>query len=144
MTTTNEQPSMTWSYWKGLTFHFRDNNNEIRANASLFSGRETIYLNEEKVSTKHSMRKKSVHKFSDDNVQYEIEYSVESITKGNLTCTLIKDGVHCKTFQFVSFGELKKLPSFKSKKRFWFSVITWAVAGYIIGATAAHFFKAGM
>lgn len=144
MTQTNKKPPLKWSFSKGISFYFRDDDNEIIANGSLFTGHEAIYLNSKKVSGKRSFSKESLHQFSSETSRYEIEYKTESILKGNLTCTLIKDNVHFKTISFISADELAKLPTTDTKKTSWLSFFTWVVSGFIFGSLVAHFFKSGI
>jgi hypothetical protein len=107
MTIQQTTPAITFSIRKGINFYFEDGDNEIRAFGSTLSGKEIIYLNGEEVSNKRSMRFSSVHSFSAQKIEYEIEFSVADIMLGKVDCTLIKNKVHYKTLKF-SFWNNKK------------------------------------
>lgn len=104
---TQPQQSVTASISKGVNFHFQDGENNIRAFGSMFSGKEIIYVNEKEVSNKRSMSTGSIHKFTIDNVKYEVEFSVTNIILGYIDCTLIKDGTHVKTFEYKFTNDWK-------------------------------------
>jgi len=119
----------------GYHFYFRDGDTEIYAHGSAYSGKETIYVNDKKVSQFRNLGRKSVHKFSIGKDNYEIEFDMISILKGLLHCTLIKNGVHFKTLKLTSNDLYGTLSKFLLK-----SFIIGFITGFIVVKVMKHWF----
>lgn len=122
----------------GYRFEFVDGDNKIECWGSGKSGNEAIYLNGEEVSALRNLfSRKSLHKFSSDTVGYEVEFNMVSLTRGELHCILIKDGVHFQTkkVQLTSFSKNKPLTmkqAFFEGFVFGFFLILGGFAGYYL------------
>jgi hypothetical protein len=60
----------------------------IRVEASFFTGRETVFLNEQKVSEKRSWGLRSVHSFDVEGKATEVRFSVGSMLQGPIRIEL--------------------------------------------------------
>jgi len=100
MQTTNTNNNVSVSITKGVTFAFEDQGKEIEVTCSLFSGKQTIYVNGKQVFSTHSFRLKSCQSFTSDNEDYEVELELENLLTHKIRCTLIKNGAHLKTQHF--------------------------------------------
>lgn len=106
----NDQISLRNGYW----FYFDDNGLKITAFGSCFSGKEIVFVDDEIVSHGYSWRKNSIHSFKHNMDDYEIAYIVTNIARGELACTLKKNGIllctltkayvpsGASTFKFIS------------------------------------------
>ncbi|WP_417658322.1 hypothetical protein [Pseudidiomarina sp.] len=117
----------------GFWFYFTHNNHEIAAHASGFSGRETIYVDDSKVSTKISWRFKSGHEFELDGHKYRVEFDVVSIWKGQIACHLYIDDKRVETNEHAMAINKTKLG--------WKTFFIMFVAGLIFGALSAYLVK---
>ncbi len=85
------------SILKGYWFYFQDGDIDIAAFGSGFSGKETIYLNDNPVSEARSFGRRSSHSFQHNGKQYQVVFNVTSMMKGELECELYIDGkLHSK------------------------------------------------
>jgi hypothetical protein len=89
----------TVNYRDGFNFDFEDAGHVINVHCSSVSGKESIYLDGELVASKRSYRRKSSIKFAIDENNYEVEFNVVDMLKGETHCTLIKNDVHVKTIK---------------------------------------------
>jgi len=80
--------SLTDGYW----FYFEDEGTQIVAHGSALSGKETVFVDREIVSTKRSFSRKSIHDFHYKGHAYQIVFFMESILSGTLSCSLYKNG----------------------------------------------------
>jgi hypothetical protein len=76
----------------GYWFFFEDQGTEIAVNASAFSGKETVYMNDNPVSEKRSMGVISLHNFQYNGKHYRIKFDVLNILTQKIECTLYVDG----------------------------------------------------
>ncbi len=118
----------TVSYRNGFNFEFEDANHLINVHCSSVSGKESIYLDGELVASKRSFRRKSSMTFSIDGDNYEVEFNVVDMLKGETHCTLIKNNLHVKT---IKKALLKKNQI--SGKQGWMKVSVIFVFGLISG-----------
>ena len=72
----------------GYYFYFEFNGLSFRAGGSSFSGKETVYVNDELVSNKRSQSTLSEHEFSLNGDNYKLEFEVLDKIKGELACRL--------------------------------------------------------
>lgn len=111
---------------KGCWFVVRDGNNLIHIHGSNINGKESVYLNNELVSEKRNLHKKSEHEFEDkNNNSYQIEISVSDLYKGSLECKVYKNDELIKTFKTILNT---------AKKKQTLSLIILIVLGGISGA----------
>jgi len=109
----------------GLKFNFYDDDREIIAYSSSFSGKEIIYLNGINISEQRSFKVRSIHQLKVQEDDYEVEFNVTSFLKSKIECTLIKNGVHVKTIK-LQVATIKQL-------------MTFILAGFISGAFIGFF-----
>jgi hypothetical protein len=84
----NEHVTVRNGYW----FYFDDNGLKITAFGSGVSGKEIIYVEDDIVSSKRSIRTSSKHQFTYGNNVYEVELVVTNYWTGELECILSKNG----------------------------------------------------
>jgi len=136
---TQPQQPITSSISKGINFHFQDGDNQIRAFASMFSGKEVIHFNGQEVNAKRSMRRRSLHTFTIDNIQYEIEFFTASILLGHINCTLIKNGTHVQTLKYqFSLTDYKNINGESKKKSLLHTIISFTIS-FAIGFFLAKY-----
>jgi hypothetical protein len=128
MTTTQQTSSVDASLLKGVNYYFQDDDNEIRVFISMVSGKEIIHLNGNEVSNKRSLRTKTLHKFTQRKIRYEVEVKVTNILLGHIDCTIIKDGVHVETSQY---SYIKSWKSFA--KTFLQTLVVSFTIGFAVG-----------
>jgi len=87
------------SYRDGFHFYFNDFGHVIHAFGSALTGKEIVYVDDEIVVEKFGFRRKSCLKFKIEGRSFEIEFNQVNIFTGELHCSLIKEGVHVKTFK---------------------------------------------
>lgn len=105
----------------GYEFYFYDAGYEILAHGSSWSGKETIFVNGNEVSNFRNLGRHSLHPFEIGADQYEVEFNMVSMMRGELHCTLVKNDVHFQT---------RKLSVTKSPT----SLFKFTLGGFIIGA----------
>lgn len=109
----------------GYRFCFQDGENTINCRGSSVSGKEIISLNDEQVSTnRNAFSRRSLHKFASGSHNYEVEFYMASLLKGELHCILIKDGVHVETKKACPSGLTNNKP---------ISPIRTFIEGFIFG-----------
>ena len=114
----------------GLWFYFSHNNHEFAAHTSSVTGRETIYVDDSKISRKISWRFLSGHQFVLDGHHYRIEFNLKSFWSGQLECNFYVDHVLLESSAIaISAGNSK--PS-------WRSIIILFVTGLICGYLGAY------
>lgn len=118
----------TVSYRDGFHFDFEASNHKISVRCSSISGKETVFVDGELVAEKRSFRRKSSMAFSIDGDNYEVEFNVVDMLKGETHCTLIKNDLHVKT---IKKALLKKNQI--SGKQGWMKVSVIFVFGLISG-----------
>lgn len=84
-----DNPSLSNGYW----FYFHDEGTPITAFGSALSGRERIFIGEELISSQRSWNFNTCHKFTHNGSDYEIEFRTTNWLKGELVCSLKKNGV---------------------------------------------------
>ncbi len=89
----------TVSYRGGFTFDFDEAGHTINVHCSSVSGKESVYVDGELVTSKRTFRRKSSLTFAIGTDNYEIEFNVVDMRKGETHCTLIKNDVHVKTIK---------------------------------------------
>ncbi|WP_285163414.1 hypothetical protein [Shewanella goraebulensis] len=97
--TTNEQLNKsldkkmdTISIHNGYWFYFEVDGLEIAAHGSAYSGRETIYINDNPVSDKRNLfSTKGSHSFHYQGKGYKVVFNMTSILRGELVCQLYID-----------------------------------------------------
>lgn len=114
----------------GFWFYFSHNNHEIAAHASGVSGRESIYVDDTKVSTKLSWRFTSNHEFTLDGHNYRVEFTVKSAWKGQLVCNFYVDGTLMESSEFAMAVGKSKIG--------WTSILILFVIGMVFGYLGAY------
>ena len=92
-TTSNEKTKMATSgIREGYWFYFNDEGVDIAVNGSMWSGRETVYVNDNPVPDKREMFKvKSSHTFTHAEQAYRVTFEMDNILTGRLECSLFKN-----------------------------------------------------
>jgi len=87
------------SLTKGLWFVHNDGLNTIKIFGST-TGKEKVYLNEELVSERRSLKLKSEHHFQDkEKNEYEVKFNTINLIKGEMDCLIIKNNEVVKSFK---------------------------------------------
>jgi hypothetical protein len=76
----------------GFWFFFEDKEIEIAANASTFSGKETVYVNDNPVSEKRNYGTLSLHNVQYMGKHYRLKFDVINIWTQKIECSLSIDG----------------------------------------------------
>lgn len=88
MDTQTDKVTLANGYW----FYFNDEDRHFAVHGSGYSGKETVYLNDELVSSTRNYRTVSRHQFEIGSDRYRVEYHVTSILRGEINCSLYKNG----------------------------------------------------
>jgi len=80
------------SYSNGYWYYFEDEENDITVNASAWSGKERVFINDELVSSKRRLTRQSSHAFHYHGVPYEVQFRLTSFLAGEHECRIIKAG----------------------------------------------------
>lgn len=112
----------------GISFIFEDEGNKICIWGSTLNGKEKVYLNDTIISEKQNFKLKgSSHKFIDsEGNEFEVEFEIKSILKGEIKCTVLKNASKIKTFM-AKYNQPKYL-KFNIK-----SLAIFALSGVILG-----------
>lgn len=76
----------------GFWFFFEDDGIEIAVNASAFSGKETVYVNDNPVSEKRSYGLLSLHNFQYKGKYYRVKCDVINMWSQKIECSLSING----------------------------------------------------
>lgn len=91
-TKTAETQSMQGlSLWKGAWFYFQDGTDSIVFHKSFWTYGETVYFNDDPVSSYHGFDLGSTHKFTMNGQSYELQVSSTSMWRGEKLVRLIKN-----------------------------------------------------
>jgi hypothetical protein len=93
-------------------FVFRDGEREIVAHNSLLS-KESVFMNRKLVSENRSLSRIGKHQFIFEGNEYEVIFNVLKISKGEMECSLMKDGTCIQKFITYYKSESSKLSSSK-------------------------------
>jgi hypothetical protein len=113
----------------GFWFFFEDEGIEIAVNASAFSGKETVYVNDNPVSEKRSYGLLSLHNFQYKGKHYRVKCDVVNIWTQNVECSLSINGK-------VQFTETKAYIT-GGIKGFIKLLVLWIGFGATVGFAAA-------
>ena len=122
-------PNFIDGYW----FYFNDGDTDIAVHGSAWSGKETVYVNDNPVSSKRELLKTvSEHQFVHSGHQYQVRYHITSLMRGDLQCEVFKDGelLASQSKAFVS-----------SSKRSWLNIVKMFGVGFIFGLSAVALIK---
>ena len=78
---------------EGIWFVFNDENHTIHVWGSLLNGKENVFVDEQIVSEKRSIKQNSEHIFNIDNNEYKIKVSAVNRLMGPLECQLFRNGI---------------------------------------------------
>jgi hypothetical protein len=130
---TKQATMATASLVNGYWFYFNDNDTEIAVHGSAWSGRETVYVNDNPVSDKRELFKcSSNHEFTHNGFNYRVNYHLTNVLTGSLECSLYRDN---KLLASQTKGFLGK------SKGSWLFVVGMFLAGVGFGAATAALFK---
>ena len=120
----------------GFWFFFEDEGIEIAANASTFSGKETVYVNDNPVSEKRSYGVLSLHNFQYKGKHYRVKFDVVNIWTQKVQCSLSINGK-------VQFTETKAYLTggawgFIKQLGFWIGI--GMTVGFAAGFLISYFF----
>ena len=79
------------SFREGFYFYFQDGDDQIVARRSLWSGKVSIFINEQKITEKYSLAFNNQHEFSHKGATYRVIFSITGLINSRLECLLIKD-----------------------------------------------------
>ncbi len=79
-------------------FVFRDGEREIVAHNSFLS-KESVFVNRKLVSQNRSLNRIGKHQFIFEDNEYEVIFNVLKISKGEMECSLIKNGTCLEKFK---------------------------------------------
>jgi hypothetical protein len=97
----NMKNNGSYSLLKGYSFSFDDEGKEILAWFSSLSGRETIYVDGELVSSQRNISMKSSNNFMIGDNKYSITLKIVNVFKGPVICTLTKNGKEYRRKELV-------------------------------------------
>jgi Ca2+-dependent lipid-binding protein len=113
----------------GNWFIYQDGGNLIQIWGSNVTGKEKVYLNNELVSERTSIKMQSEHQFTDQQGQnYEVKFEMESLLKGRLKCVIKRDETILRSFR-VDYGKGKNF----SLTQFSLLILGSAIIGFLIG-----------
>lgn len=124
----------TVNYKDGYHFDFEDVGHVIDVRCSSFSGKESIYLDDQLIASKRSFKRKSSMSFTIGENNYEIEFNVVNMFRGEVHCTLIKNDVHVKTIKKALLMKYQL-----SGKNAWLKIFTCFLIGAICGYVSVRF-----
>jgi len=116
------------TYTGGYHFYFEVDGHHIHAFGSAKSGKEKIFVDNELVAEKRSLRFKSCLSFVIAENVYEIEFNMVKLFTGELHCTLIKNGTHVRTQK-----KALKTKYHLTKKRILIGLPICVILGFIFG-----------
>lgn len=123
------------SVQKGMSFRFRDADNEIIYKCSSISEKEKVEVNGRLISEAKNFTTRSNHTFFVDGVEYLIQLVAKSLLKGPYECSLSKNRVVLKTY---------KLKYIRATRRFWVRRFS-SILGIAVGmAYIANFITLGV
>jgi len=120
------------NYSDGFTFDFNDDGRLINVFGSAWTGKETVSFNGKIVAEKRSYTRKSILDFTVEGDRYEVEFNMVDMLRGELHCTLIKNGVHFKTLKKA----LKNKYQITSKS--WWKMLLLFFVGGFSGYISVH------
>jgi len=81
-----------FSFTKGCSFSFEEDDRQVEAWFSVVSGLEKVYVDGELVSSQRNFSKNSTNSFKLGENEYSITLEAVSLFKGPFVCTLSKNG----------------------------------------------------
>jgi len=120
----------------GFWFFFEDDGIEIAVNASTFSGKETVYVNDNPVSEKRSYAVLSLHNFQYKGKHYRVKFDVINILTQKVECSLAINGKvqFTESKAYITGGVL----GFLKQLSFWIGI--GVTVGFVTGYLAIYFF----
>ena len=97
------------SLLKGMTFTFTHLQQVIVLKVSALTGKEAVYINNKLVSQARNIKTHTVHECDHEGIAYRIELHVDSLLKGNITCSLTADEQPVTTYE-LSYDKRKGKP----------------------------------
>jgi hypothetical protein len=130
---TNEEEAMSQvSLRKGYWFFFDDEGDDISIHGSAWSGKETVYFNNKKVSEIRNITSRSgTHHFEAKQHSYKVEFQITSLRQGTLEVRVFKDG-HLLGQESASIQK-KPVP--------WWHYLVYATVGACLGFAMAAYFS---
>lgn len=127
--------SMRNGYW----FYFEVDGLEIVAHGSAYSGKETVYINDNPVSEKRNLfSTNGTHTFQHQGKQYKVTFDVTNILTGKLTCKLFIDET-LQAEQTKAYVESSTQGILTFLKTFLIFVLVGGGIGLIAGMLASYF-----
>ena len=134
MSQENINKPLTFSVLNGITARFNIDGQELVVWGSSWTGMEKIWLNGELVSEKRSLRFKTVHTFSVDDSEYEVELDITHSYKSEVSASVVKDGAHLKTVTFNYYRD-------ENGKFDWPKLFKSLLAGAVVGFSGVMIFE---
>jgi len=129
--TVKEQPMQGLSLWKGAWFYFQDGVDSIVLHGSSWSGKETVYFNDDPVSELRNLDLESAHAFTMNGQKYEVRLNMTSIWRGELLVRLFKNEKLVGEQRKAFFKEKQ------AKKILAFSTLAGLLTGVLVGWAVA-------
>lgn len=120
-----EQVSLRNGFW----FYFVDGEHKITAFGAAGSGKEVIFVDDERVSEKRTLGMKSKHQFAIAEDQYEVQLAVTNLFTGAVECTVIKNGMEFDRSNKAYLTSQRKLNPYVR----WMVIAIGAALGFWIG-----------
>lgn len=87
----NDVPA-TLSLLSGYQFNFQDGDTNVVVNASAWSGKEVVLVDQEEVSSKRNSHKMStIHDFQANGKSYRVELQITNLFTGEVDCKLFRE-----------------------------------------------------
>ncbi|TQV88524.1 hypothetical protein [Aliikangiella coralliicola] len=96
----------------GYWFYFMDGEHQIVFHGCGYSGKESVYFDNELVSETRNFRTRSEHSFEQLGQNYSLTFRVTSLIKGEVICELYKNGeFHSDQNKAYLEGMMKPTPT---------------------------------
>lgn len=118
-----------FSFFKGYSFLFQEDENKIEAWFSAFSGLEKVYVNSVLTSSQRNLSTNSTNKFKIGDNEYTSNLNAISLLKGPVICTLSKNGKPYKRQKLLFPMANQKNNKFSFLVRFMFFISIGVIFG---------------
>ena len=121
----------TVNYRDGFNFDFQEAGHVINVHCSLVTGKESIYLDDKFIAWKRSFKRRPSMSFNIGEDNYEIEFNVVNMFKGETHCTLIKNDVHVKTLKKALLMKYQLLGGKNASLTIFGCFVIGAICGFV-------------
>ena len=134
-------PDVNFSPIRGFRFRFKVEGKELLL-ASAWNGTESVSYDGRKISTLRTSKKSSQHRFTINNVPYQITLVIDNYLKGGWHCCLFRNYQLVKgydlylekrsVFKSLLFGIALGVILLITPDRLWFICIPWILAAFFL------------